>query len=218
MKRVNTLLYCDAGVGAAMKIFRFATISISLLILGLLTFTQVSITYGATPRNQNDPLALSLKSPSVKAMLDTIAYAEATMNDQGYQTQFGFQYFDNLNDHPRRIICKEYKGDWLCSSAAGRYQILQKTWDRIAKKINARDFTPYEQDRAAVHLLAENNALELTAKKFLSQTDFKKVLSRINTIWASLPGSPYGQPTRSAKDLYMVYVEQFQKYMRNQIK
>ena len=196
-----------------MKIFRMATISISLLILGLLTFTQVSITYG---KENLDPLGLSLKNASVKAMLDTIAFAESTMNDQGYQTQFGFQYFNDLTDHPRRIICKKSNGDWLCSSAAGRYQIIQKTWDRVAKKINAHNFSPYEQDRAAVHLLEKSDALARIKKGFLSFTQFKKVLSLINPIWASLPGSPYGQPTRSAKELYMVYVEQFKKYMKNQ--
>lgn len=200
------------------KIFTFVSISMSLLILGLLTFTQVSITYGATDNGSRDPLALYLKSPSVKAILDTIAYAESTLNDQGYQTTFGFQYFDNLNDHPRRIICKEFKGDWLCSSAAGRYQILQKTWDRVARKIHAQNFSPHEQDRAAAQLLLENNALVRIAKGFLSFGQFKQIMGLLNPIWASLPGSPYGQPTRSAKELYMVYVEQFQKYVRNRSK
>lgn len=200
------------------KIFTFVSISMSLLILGLLTFTQVSITYGATDNGNRDPLSLYLKSPSVKAILDTIAYAESTLNDQGYQTTFGFQYFDNLNDHPRRIICKEFKGDWLCSSAAGRYQILQKTWDRVARKIHAQNFSPHEQDRAAAQLLLENNALARIAKGFLSFGQFKQIMALLNPIWASLPGSPYGQPTRSAKELYMVYVEQFQKYVRTRSK
>lgn len=46
-----------------------------------------------------------------------------------YKIQFGYKKFDNFKNHPKKII----KIKNLRSSAAGRYQILQKTYDEFYK-------------------------------------------------------------------------------------
>lgn len=183
-------------------------IGLCVLIFVLITFTQVSITYAADePAIKLSTIDKHLKDARIKAFLDTIAYAEGTLNALGYQTQYTYRYFNNLSDHPRQIICKTYKGELLCSTAAGKYQFLQKTWDRIAPKMHAKDFSPTNQDRAAVYLLIENCAID-----FIERGKIIQAIKQVNGIWASLPGAPYGQPTRTMKELVDVYKQQLHWY------
>lgn len=73
------------------------------------------------------------------ALLGTIAGTEAP----DYQTINGGEKFDDLSDHPRR------KGAGGTSTAAGRYQFVQATWDRAAGANGFGDFSPENQDRGA---------------------------------------------------------------------
>src|SRR5437016_1631760 len=100
------------------------------------------------------------KNPRVRAFLDMIAYAEGTQHDLGYRTQFTGVFFHNFNDHPRKKLCGYLKGKEICSTAAGRYQFLQKTWDAVAPRIEARNFSPIYQDYAAIELMRQNDALQ----------------------------------------------------------
>ncbi len=148
-----------------------------------------------------------LRCPQVRAFLDTIAYAEGTLNEQGYKTLYNYGFFTSFKDHPRRIRCSLNNGELLCSSAAGRYQFLKSTWKRIAQKIGARDFTPENQDRGALELLRENGALDYVKNGY-----FNHALTKVNKVWSSLPGAPYGQPTRTLQELRMVYKQRLKKY------
>jgi muramidase (phage lysozyme) len=171
-----------------------------LVIVGLLIFSlQVSLVY---PLNydQINELTFLRAEPKVRAFLDAIAYAEGTYGREGYKTQYTGLKFRHFDDHPRQVICSLYKGEQLCSSAAGRYQFLRATWDRVSPQISADNFGPLNQDLAALHLIVENKAIEP-----LLAGDFKKALERVNKVWASLPGAPYGQPTRSYEELEKVY-------------
>ncbi|MBR7734368.1 glycoside hydrolase family 24 protein [Acinetobacter nosocomialis] len=136
-----------------------------------------------------------LGSPNVRKMLDLIANAEGVQH--GYNTLFGNERLDDLSTHPN--IKKQFKqtdGQIKNTTAAGRYQFLSDTWNGVAKQLGLKDFSPKNQDIAAVALLAQNGALPSVLKG-----DFKTAVQKSGVTWASLPSSPYAQPKRSWKDL-----------------
>lgn len=137
-----------------------------------------------------DQLLAYSQNPNVRQFLDAIAQAEGTT---GYDTAFGGGTIPSLDDHPRQLYdFTQTDGQRNKTSAAGRYQFLQKTWDDVASQLGLSDFGPQSQDIAAVELLRRNGALEP-----LLQGDFDTAVQRSGSTWASLPSSPYAQPKRS---------------------
>lgn len=133
----------------------------------------------------------ALKSPNIRAFLYALRFGEGTAGPDGYRTMFGGGLFDNnFADHPRKAITKSLGGKPITSTAAGAYQFLSRTWDEMAKKYKLPDFSPTSQDLAAVGLLIRRGALP----SILAGRVDSAVLAT-NKEWASLPGSPYGQPT-----------------------
>lgn len=135
---------------------------------------------------------------TVRAFLDTLAYAEGT--DEQYNFIYSFKTFNSYADHPRKVYCS----GGLCSSAAGRYQFLPDTWDGLTPELGLKDFTPPSQDKAAVEIFRRAGAYNLVLKSSKYE-NFTAALSRLNGVWASLPGSPYGQPTHSTASLWRKY-------------
>lgn len=137
----------------------------------------------------------------IRAFLAMIRYCEGTTGDRGYTTLFGYSQFTGFDDHPRTVITSGgYK-----SSAAGAYQILEKTWDGLSKfpsryagKLN--DFSPASQDLAGWCLLDRRGALPAIRSGNIAQA-----VTLCNREWASLPGSPYGQPVKTMPDVLSVY-------------
>lgn len=130
------------------------------------------------------------QNPNVRRFLDVIAQAEGTT---GYDTAFGGGTIASLADHPRQLHSfTQTDGRANKTSAAGRYQFLQSTWDDVAGKLGLPDFGPQSQDIAAVELLRRNGSLEP-----LLNGDFQTAVQRSGVTWASLPSSTYAQPKRS---------------------
>jgi muramidase (phage lysozyme) len=142
---------------------------------------------------------------TVHAFMDTLAYSEGTK--EHYDYIFTFVTFTSYADHPRKVVCSGK----LCSSAAGRYQFLSKTWDPLAADLGLKDFTPPSQEIAGLELVRRAGAYDL-ALKADKYANFVAAVKKINTIWASLPGSPYGQPTHSMATLWKFYQEDLAKY------
>ncbi len=63
------------------------------------------------------------------------------------------------------------------------------------------DFTPQNQDIGAVKLMLRRNMVAPLLNGNLQQS-----ISNGNIEWASLPGSPHGQPTRTMTRVEQVYV------------
>lgn len=136
-----------------------------------------------------------LNAPNVQKMLNLIANAEGVKH--GYNTLYGNERLDDLSQHPG--IKKQFTqtdGKKNVTTAAGRYQFLKDTWDGVANQLGLKDFSPKNQDIAAVALLAQNGALPSVLKG-----DFKTAVQKSGSTWASLPSSPYAQPKRSWKEL-----------------
>lgn len=138
-------------------------------------------------------------SPNMKAYLDMLAYAEGTSGADGYRTIFTGKTFTDMSKHPRDKQCSGS----LCSDAAGRYQFLSTTWDGLGLP----DFTPSNQDIGAVKLIDQDGALN-----DVESGNISAAIAKNNTTWASLPGSPYGQPTKTEAELLEVYNKALAKY------
>jgi muramidase (phage lysozyme) len=137
-----------------------------------------------------------LSNRNVQAVLRVIRAGEGTPDEQGYRRIFGGQLFASYADHPR---IKVTRGGYT-STAAGAYQALESTWDETRSMMNLPDFSPPSQDKFALGRIAARGALaDVIAGRF------DMAIKKISKEWASLPGSPYGQPTMTldrARQLY----------------
>lgn len=136
-----------------------------------------------------------LNAPNVQKMLNLIANAEGVKH--GYNTLFGNERVNDLSWHPGvKKGFTQTDGKKNATTAAGRYQFLEDTWNGVAKQLGLKDFSPKNQDIAAVALLAQNGALPSVLRG-----DFKTAVQKSGSTWASLPSSPYAQPKKSWSDL-----------------
>ncbi|UCV00307.1 glycoside hydrolase family 104 protein [Acidovorax radicis] len=138
-----------------------------------------------------DPIMLieALDNPNVRAFLRMLRHGEGTAGEDGYRVMFGGGLFDSFADHPRQAITRKLGGTPITSTAAGAYQYLSRTWDGLVKQYGFADFSPKNQDLGAVALIAGRKALDdVIAGRF------EDAVRKCNREWASLPGSPYGQP------------------------
>lgn len=129
-----------------------------------------------------------LNNPNVQAMLRVIRTGEGTAGPDGYRIIFGGRTFDSFADHPRVTV----KSGAYTSSAAGAYQFIVSSWDETRRVMNLPDFSPRSQDLAALGRIAARGALE-----DVKGGRFDQAIKKLSREWASLPGSPYGQPTIS---------------------
>jgi muramidase (phage lysozyme) len=142
----------------------------------------------------------SMGTKEQRALLDAIAFAEGTRDraNGGYKTLFGGGQFDNYSRHPDKVI----RSGGYASAAAGRYQFMPATFNRLAKKIGLKDFSPESQDRAALELVKELGVSDNILKK-------EGISSKVSTVlgkqWASFPGSPFGQPTKPLPSIQKAY-------------
>jgi len=142
----------------------------------------------------------SVGSKEQRAMLDAIAFAEGTRDqpNKGYNTMFTFKQFSGYKDHPRKIN----RGGGYSSDAAGRYQFLSTTWDRLARKLGLKDFSPENQDKAAIELAREKGITQ----NILEKEGMSARVSRLlGTQWAAMSGSNLGQGTKSLKSIQQAY-------------
>jgi len=140
--------------------------------------------------------------PNVSAFLDMLSFSEGTNrygNDEGYNVIVGGKLFDSYEKHPGVLVRLNSK---LTSTAAGRYQILERYWNTYRKQLNLPDFSPESQDAYAVNILKER-----CATKPLEAGDIKTAIKRCANIWASLPGAGYGQRENKEEVLIAKYKE-----------
>lgn len=145
------------------------------------------------------------EDPRIKAMLDTIAKAEGT--GSSYNIQFGGGRFSDLSDHPNEAITRKLGGKPITSTAAGRYQFLNRTWEGLEKQLGLSDFGAKNQDLGAIALMKSRGMIGK-----IQSGDIAGALTAGNREWASLPGSPYGQPTKKAEELITAYNAALEKY------
>ena len=147
-----------------------------------------------------EKLRAALADTNVRAFLHVIRAGEGTADEDGYRRHFGGELFTDFSRHPNRAITKTLGDKQLTSTAAGAYQFLGRTWSECQAALNLPDFSPASQDLAAVFLIARRKGLEHAIAGRLEQA-----IAACANEWASLPGSPYGQPTKTLAQCHAVY-------------
>jgi muramidase (phage lysozyme) len=110
--------------------------------------------------------------------------------------EFLNQTFSNFSDHPANTgecrpvplpphVCQNSGLRAGCvSTAAGAYQFIRPTWNRVRTRANLADFSPANQDAAAINLLEECGAMT-----HINAGDFPAAIQAASKLWASLPGA-----------------------------
>ena len=132
---------------------------------------------------------------NIRAFLIMIQYAEGTYGKDGYRKLYGGSLFNDFSRHPNAPQTK-----WgITSTAAGAYQILNKTWLELQAKLKLPDFSPVSQDKAAIELIRRRKALDDVYAGRWSQA-----IEKCRKEWASLPGAGYGQNEKNITNLLAV--------------
>lgn len=156
----------------------------------------------------------ALAHPNVQAFLRVIRAGESAQTADAYQWLFGStrsapKLFDSFDDHPRVRTYERYDGQFIANgridytTAAGAYQITETTWNGLVRQYGFENFSPANQDRAAVALIAGRRALdEVIAGRF------DAAVFKLRHEWASLPGASHGdQPTLATQYARQVYLD-----------
>lgn len=140
----------------------------------------------------------ALRSPNMRAFLRVIRAGETSQTDDAYRMMFGGELFTSFDAHPNKAITRGS----LTSTAAGAYQFLSRTWRECQEALGLPDFSPQFQDLAAVFLIRRRGALADVLAGRIQQA-----IAKCAKEWASLPGSPYGQPTKTMAQALATYAQ-----------
>lgn len=147
-------------------------------------------------------------SRNMAAFLYCIGYSElgkmVDLPSQGYDVIVGSTpskliLMKDFSEHPNVLIKS------VNSTAAGRYQILNRYAVAYKNSLNLPDFGPESQDRIALQLIKECKAVD-----DVEQGRIEAALTKCRSRWASLPGAGYGQNENKLSDLVHKFKEAVQ--------
>lgn len=182
-------------------------------------------------------MATITASKGIRAFLDLLAKSEGTSGNpftraDGYDVIVtgvdGHHTFTDYSGHPfqfgrapiivrtarpaqaprpdptdsRRILPAAPAVEELRSTASGRYQLTLETWQHLSTTFHVGSFSPANQDLCALHLLDECGAAP-----HIAVGDIPGAMARAAPVWASLPGSLYGQPTHTVDQMLQWYTQ-----------
>ncbi|MGJ3448977.1 glycoside hydrolase family 24 protein [Enterobacter sp. PTB] len=150
-------------------------------------------------------VTINLKIARLRAFMRMIRVGEGTTTALGYRTMFTGAIFDSFDEHPNQL----HTANNISSTAAGAYQFLYRTWRSLKLKLQLSNFSPNNQDLACIELIYEDHALQL-----ILDGEINESINLCESTWASLPGSPHGQPTQKLNNAileYNKYLEEEQK-------
>lgn len=134
--------------------------------------------------------------PYVRALMRTISASEAN-HPQPYSILYGGQHISDLSRHPEQcitIVSGPNKGN--CSTAAGRYQMLNTTWREKAERYHPQpsqfifwqsySFKPEFQDAVVYAWLSDAQVWGTDISELLQQGKLDQVLRLLSGTWTSL--------------------------------
>ncbi|MEO3706211.1 glycoside hydrolase family 24 protein [Trichormus azollae] len=150
------------------------------------------------------PLVMTEGDPYIRALMRTISFSEAN-SKRPYSLLYGGQQVNDLSRHPQicvTIVVGPNTGN--CSTAAGRYQIINTTWAEIAPRYHPKpsqvmfwssySFEPEYQDIVVYRWLNDPKVWGTDISKLLRHRQLNEVLRRLSPTWTSLG---YGIETNS---------------------
>lgn len=139
---------------------------------------------------------------NLKAFLKMISVSEGTagLGDDGYNVVVGGTLFYNYGDHPRKRVWIERIKNF--STAAGRYQIMQRYFDAYKEQLHLPDFSPASQDAIAVQMIKECKATQ-----DIEEGRIEAAIAKCKSRWASFPGAGYGQAENKMAKLIKAYTD-----------
>lgn len=142
------------------------------------------------------PLVMDGGDPYIRALMRTISASEAN-DSQPYSILYGGKRIDDLSRHPEKcitIVNGPNKGN--CSTAAGRYQMLNTTWKEKAERYHPQppgfrfwqtySFEPEFQDAVVYAWLSDRQAWGTDIAALLRQGNLDRVLRLLSDTWTSL--------------------------------
>ena len=146
-------------------------------------------------------------SPRMQAFLATIRWAETgTSGTESYRKLVFNGTFNNFSTHPLIKQCASINGNKTCSTAAGAYQMLDKSWRDLQPKLKLPDFSPESQDRMAIEYIRRNGAIS-----DIESGHFAKAACKVGKIWASFPCNSYNQNPKNISELSRYYQKQLSR-------
>lgn len=160
------------------------------------------------------PLVMQGGDPYLRALMRTISASESNVL-RPYNVVYGSSFVWSLNNHPNRcesINRGPNKGN--CSTAAGRYQLLNSTWIALAMRYHPErvpgmtedsqlSFEPIFQDQVVYEWLADTKVWRTDLSAMLRKGRTQAVLRRLSGTWTSLG---YGIESNSmSSDLPGIY-------------
>lgn len=157
--------------------------------------------------------------PYIRALMRTISASEAS-SLRPYSVLYGGQHVDNLSRHPQvcvAIVRGPNKGN--CSTAAGRYQIINTTWYNLAPRYHPKpgqfmfwvsySFEPEYQDAVVYRWLSDPQFWGTDISQQLHQGKLQEVLRRLSPTWTSLGyGIETNSVSRSLPQLYQKILQE----------
>ena len=150
------------------------------------------------------PLVMKGGDPYIRALMRTITASEANVT-RPYNVIYGGQYIDDLSHHPEvcvSIVVGPNVGK--CTTAAGRYQMLDFTWSKQAKRYHPKpsgiwrwktySFEAEYQDAVVHDWLCDSTVWGINIPQLLRQGEIIQVLKLLSGTWTSLG---YGIETNS---------------------
>jgi len=179
-------------------------ISLMLLLLSLNIGGKKPRSLPSTSLNGTQPLVMQGGDPYIRALMRTISASEAN-DPRPYSIIYGGKQVSDLKEHPNLcvpIVAGPNVGN--CTTAAGRYQMLNITWDEKAKRYHPRpsgfllwksySFEPEFQDAVVHAWLSDPQAWGVNLSELLRQGKLNEVRRRLSGTWTSLG---YGIETNS---------------------
>lgn len=167
------------------------------------------------------PLVMKGGDPYIRALMRTITASEANVS-RPYNVIYGGKLVEDLERHPELcvpIVAGPNTGN--CTTAAGRYQMLDFTWNKQAQKYHPNptgiwrwktySFEAEYQDAVVHSWLSDSQAWGTNIPQLLRQNEINQVLSLLSGTWTSLG---YGIETNSMSSyLPQIYQNMLQEEM-----
>jgi muramidase (phage lysozyme) len=177
------------------------TIGCIIALWGVLLLKQVSRRQIQNPTfetTRTPPLVMGGGDPYIRALMRMISTSEAS-DRQPYSVIYGGSHAKTLDRHPEQCI-RIVSGPNInnCSTAAGRYQMINTTWAKMSKKYHPEpscvvfvfnctySFEPEYQDLVVHAWLSDEQFWQMNIPQLLKAGELEQVRRRLSSTWTSL--------------------------------